>query len=71
MPGALTDLKVDVSLRLKSGVRIKKGDELGYITDLSGKKTAVLTSPESGIIMYMTGTPPVNKGETVFCIGIL
>ena len=27
-----------------------------------------ISAPESGMILYKIGTPPVNKGETMFCI---
>ncbi|MGS2761165.1 succinylglutamate desuccinylase/aspartoacylase family protein [Sinomicrobium sp. M5D2P9] len=54
---------------LKSGDRISGGQLLGYITDEFGNKLTDITSPEDGIILYKTGTPPVNTGETLFCIG--
>lgn len=54
---------------LKAGDFIKKGDEIGYIADIFGKRINTLIAPESGEILYKVGTPPVNKGETLFCIG--
>ncbi|MDO4764187.1 MAG: M14 family metallopeptidase [Flavobacteriaceae bacterium] len=53
----------------KSGDFIKKNEEMGYITDEFGNFLCKITSPTDGIILYKIGTPPVNKGETVFCIG--
>ncbi|MGS2741874.1 succinylglutamate desuccinylase/aspartoacylase family protein [Sinomicrobium sp. M5D2P17] len=54
---------------LRSGDRISGGQLLGYITDEFGNKLTEITSPENGIILYKIGTPPVNTGETLFCIG--
>jgi predicted deacylase len=54
---------------LKSGVKVRKGQSLGYITDLFGKKVAHIAAPGSGIILYKIGTPPVHRNETLFCIG--
>lgn len=53
---------------LKSGDRVKKKQLLGYITDEFGNKKQDIVSDSEGIIMYKVGTPPVNKGETLFCI---
>lgn len=49
--------------------RIKKGEKLGYYTDLFGRHLGDVTAPMDGRIIYKIGTPPVNKGETLFCIG--
>lgn len=54
---------------LRSGDRISEGQLLGYITDEFGTKLTDITSPGNGIILYKIGTPPVNTGETLFCIG--
>lgn len=54
---------------LRAGDHVSKGAEIGYITDIFGNKLQTITAPESGIILYKVGTPPVNKGETLFCIG--
>ncbi|MCP2025307.1 putative deacylase [Flavobacterium sp. HSC-32F16] len=55
--------------KLKSGDEVKKGQEIGYITDEFGNEIQKINSTAEGIILYKTGTPPVNKGETLFCIG--
>lgn len=52
----------------KAGDSVTKGEELGYITDEFGTVLEKITAPESGIILYKISTPPVNKGETMFCI---
>ncbi|HAO05871.1 MAG TPA: succinylglutamate desuccinylase [Chryseobacterium sp.] len=54
---------------LKSGDRVQKKQLLGYITDEFGNKKQNIFSDSEGTILYKVGTPPVNKGETLFCIG--
>ncbi|MNX94654.1 Succinylglutamate desuccinylase / Aspartoacylase family protein [compost metagenome] len=53
----------------RAGDTVKKGAVLGWITDEFGKKLTEILSPKEGIILYKVGTPPVNPGETLFCIG--
>lgn len=55
--------------QLKSGDQIRKDQILGYITDEFGNKKQDIISESDGVILYKIGTPPVNKGETLFCIG--
>ncbi|AYN66378.1 succinylglutamate desuccinylase [Euzebyella marina] len=55
----------------KSGDRVKNKEVLGYITDFFGNKLEDIVAPESGILLYKIGTPPINKGETLFSIGII
>ncbi|MEL6675565.1 MAG: M14 family metallopeptidase [Bacteroidota bacterium] len=54
-----------------SGDYVEKGMKLGYITDFFGNITAEVFTEKSGVILYMLGTPPVNKGETLASIGLL
>lgn len=54
---------------VKSGDTIAKGQNLGYITDDFGKIRHQVIAPVSGTVLYKVGTPPVNAGETLFCIG--
>lgn len=54
---------------LKSGDVVETNQILGYITDEFGNKKQDIVSEVSGTILYKIGTPPVNKGETLFCIG--
>ncbi len=54
---------------LKSGDYIKTGEKIGFISDEFGKVLTEIKAPASGVVLYKIGTPPVNKGETVFCIG--
>lgn len=54
---------------IAAGDKVERGQEIGYITDDFGTVLTRVESPVSGIVLYKTGTPPVNKGETLFCIG--
>ncbi|MFK7932029.1 MAG: succinylglutamate desuccinylase/aspartoacylase family protein, partial [Saprospiraceae bacterium] len=54
-----------------SGDYIKKGMKIGHITDFFNRVVEEIYAKESGVIMYMLGTPPVNKGETLVNIGII
>lgn len=54
--------------KLKAGDFVRKGENLGYITDIFGKQLSNITTPTQGIILYKVGTPPINEGETLFCI---
>lgn len=53
----------------KAGDKVVKNQSLGHITDLLGNKINEIKAPATGTILYKVGTPPVNKGETLFCIG--
>ncbi|WP_229239663.1 succinylglutamate desuccinylase/aspartoacylase family protein [Echinicola soli] len=55
--------------KIKSGDKVTKGQVLGNITNIFGEKLEDISAPSSGIVLYKVGTPPVNKGETLFCIG--
>ncbi|MEM6344377.1 MAG: M14 family metallopeptidase [Bacteroidota bacterium] len=52
-----------------SGDLVKKGMKLGYITNFFGKVVDEIYAENSGLILYMLGTPPVNEKETLFVIG--
>ncbi|MBP6575991.1 MAG: succinylglutamate desuccinylase/aspartoacylase family protein [Chryseobacterium sp.] len=54
---------------LKAGDSVRKGELIGFINDIFGNKIKEITAPESGVILYKIGTPPVNVGETLLCIG--
>ena len=53
----------------KSGALIRKGAKLGVITDVFGNVLHEIISPIDGFIIYLTVTPPINKGETLFSLG--
>lgn len=54
-----------------AGDRVTKGQEVGYITNEFGHTLTKINATATGIILYKIGTPPVLKGETLMCIGIL
>jgi len=54
---------------LKSGDQVVKGQKIGYVTDVFGKQIVEIHADQNGIILYKVGTPPVNEGETLLCIG--
>lgn len=54
---------------IKAGDLVKKDAVLGKITDVFGNVLAKIKAPAPGIVLYKTGSPPVNVGETLFCIG--
>ncbi|WP_160114551.1 succinylglutamate desuccinylase/aspartoacylase family protein [Aquimarina sp. AU474] len=53
----------------KAGDLVKKGELVGYITNFFGKKLEDIKAEQNGMILYMIGTPPINKGETIMNIG--
>ena len=52
-----------------SGDKVNKGDEIGQINNEFGDKITAVIATDSGIVLYKIGTPPVNVGETIMCIG--
>lgn len=54
---------------VRSGDTISRNENIGYITDVFGNVLEQIISPADGVVLYKVGTPPVNVGETLFCIG--
>ncbi len=52
-----------------AGDYVSQGMKIGHITDFFGKQLITVYAKESGVILIILGTPPVNKGETVVVIG--
>ncbi|MEL7003018.1 MAG: M14 family metallopeptidase [Bacteroidota bacterium] len=52
-----------------SGDYVRKGMQIGYVTNFFNETVEEVYAETSGIILYMLGTPPVNKGETLVAIG--
>lgn len=44
---------------------VRKGAELGYITDFLGRKTKTVTSPIDGRITFIRGVPSLWRGATI------
>ncbi|MDC8005868.1 M14 family metallopeptidase [Aureisphaera galaxeae] len=55
----------------KAGDRVEAGELVGYITDFFGNRLEEVKAPQSGMILYMIGTPPINKNDTIMNVGIL
>ncbi len=55
----------------KAGDTVSKDEHVGYITDFFGNKLEDVHASQDGMILYMLGTPPINKGETIMSVGIL
>jgi len=45
--------------------RVKKGQVLGYTTDLLGKKTGDVVAPIDGLVTFIRGVPSAWKGATL------
>ncbi len=50
---------------VRPGVHVKKGDVLGYTTDLLGRKTGDVKSVADGLVMYVHGVPSMSPGTTL------
>ncbi len=55
----------------KAGDYVSKGTHLGYVTDFFGNHLQEVYAPESGVILLIIGTPPINKGESLVGIGVI
>lgn len=55
---------------VKSGDLIRKGSKLGHITDFFGQVIQEITAPGDGFVIYLSATPPINKGDTLFSIAL-
>ncbi|SFU37558.1 hypothetical protein SAMN05216480_10246 [Pustulibacterium marinum] len=54
----------------KAGDIVTKGTLLGIVKDIFGNELGKVHATATGTILYKIGTPPVTKGQTLFCIGI-
>ncbi|MEM6379739.1 MAG: M14 family metallopeptidase [Bacteroidota bacterium] len=52
-----------------AGDQVKAGMIVGTIKDAFGNTIKEVVAPNSGLILYKIGTPPVNAWETIMCIG--
>jgi predicted deacylase len=50
---------------------VKQGTLVGYVTDYFGNKIWDVTSPLSGVIIYIGAVPSMKKGDNVAVIGEL
>ncbi|HEY4100912.1 MAG TPA: succinylglutamate desuccinylase/aspartoacylase family protein [Gemmatimonadales bacterium] len=47
------------------GAMVKKGQPLGYTTDLLGARTGDVPSPIDGLVVYVHGVPSMQRGTTL------
>lgn len=50
--------------------QVKKGEKLGSISDYLHRPLQDITSPDTGIIMFVRALPSVKKGDTIASIGV-
>jgi predicted deacylase len=50
---------------VEAGTTVSTGAVVGYVTDLFGYRIGEVRSPFDGEVMYVIGTPAMNKGEPV------
>ena len=50
---------------VEAGSTVSTGAVVGYVTDLFGYRIGEVRSPFDGEVMYVIGTPAMNKGEPV------
>jgi predicted deacylase len=48
---------------------VHKGQRIGYVTDYAGEKATDVTSPLSGVVIYIRSVPSLKKGDTAAYIG--
>jgi uncharacterized protein len=51
--------------RVEKGQTVAEGTVIGHVTDFHGKILEEIRSPLAGEVLYVVGTPPMNKGEPV------
>ncbi len=54
---------------VEMGHYVSEGRLIGRVTDDLGKVRAEMRAPFSGIVLYILGTPPANKGEPLYELG--
>ncbi|MDG2375649.1 MAG: M14 family metallopeptidase [Woeseiaceae bacterium] len=60
-----------LSPRIEAGQYVHEGTILGTITDYHGNRLGKVTAPDSGILLIVFGTPPVNQGDNIAVIGLV
>jgi hypothetical protein len=51
--------------RVERGQSVAEGAVIGLLTDFFGDPVAVVRAPFEGVVMYVVGTPAMNRGEPV------
>jgi predicted deacylase len=55
--------------RVEMGATVAEGQTVGVVQDYLGAKKTEFKAPFAGIVLYLIGTPPANKGEPLFEVG--
>lgn len=56
---------------VERGSYVERGGQVGYVTDFVGRRTAELTSPAAGVVLYVRAVPSLTEGTTVASIGVV
>ena len=54
---------------VEKGTTVAEGTVIGRVTDFHGKVLEEIKAPFAGEVLYVVGTPAMNKGEPVGFIG--
>ena len=54
---------------VKTGDYVNEGTRLGVITDYHGNELETIRAPDSGVLLILFGTPPVNEGDNIVVVG--
>jgi predicted deacylase len=57
--------------KVEMSAMVAEGQTVGVVRDYAGAVKEELKAPFAGIILYIIGTPPANKGEPLFEVGRL
>ena len=55
--------------KVEMGAMVAEGRTVGVVKDYAGAVKEEVKAPFAGIILYIIGTPPANKGEPLFEVG--
>jgi len=55
--------------KVEMGAMVIEGQVVGVVKDYLGDQKEELKAPFGGIILYIIGTPPANKGEPLYEVG--
>ncbi len=50
---------------VERGLTVAEGARVGYVTDFFGKQVGEILAPFAGEVLYVIGTPAINKGEPI------
>lgn len=56
---------------VRPGMSVRRGQALGYVTDLQGVRVFDAAAPEDGVVLFRNSTAAAVKGEALFYLGVL